>query len=748
LSTEHDPIAEYLFEDLTNKLKVDSTILSSLKLENFDVVQLYDFLSKNYFNGYWKKYDFNITVCRPFDSVLVTDSELYWYSCYDFFDEVIDYNGLGIPESDFYYIDKYTGLINYLGWIKYTLENGEERSLFIEFDSKLSAKPLGYPELLLDEGLHEQTDLHDYSYAKYYKGNLISHTGNYEYSLISKIFEKKSKWLFHQVRRNDYLHLVYQPNQDNLFVVSELEVRFIDYLVLFSYIFVFYYLLAIIIVFFLVAKYRHINFRDSLKNKIQFSVVSILIVSLLLIAGSTIWFNIRRYNQTQFRILEEKINSVYVELDHKLAFEEELSTNWYADKYDNLDQLLEKFSDVFYSDINLFDGNGDLLATSRSEIFQLGLQSKKMDPLAYYKMSKERLAQFVHRENINNLSYLSAYVPFVNSQGKVLAYLNLPYFTKQKELQEDITTLSVAIINIYVLLILLTIIIAVVISDQITKPLEMLQARIRDLKLGGKYEPIEYLRNDEIGRLVKEYNRMLLELENSIELLAKSERESAWREMAKQVAHEIKNPLTPMRLSVQQLQRSWDDKKEGFEKYLSRVTDTLIEQIDNLSNIAGEFSNFAKMPVAKVEKVKLNEVLFAAVRLFKANDRIKVRLDSKGDDIFVMADSDQLSRVFINIIKNGMQAIPETQKGEIEIRLYSKGKKAIIEIADNGKGIADEIKNKLFIPNFTTKSGGMGLGLAIVKNILESIGGEISFTTGVNNGSTFTVIIPKAEKMS
>jgi two-component system, NtrC family, nitrogen regulation sensor histidine kinase NtrY len=742
LSTEHDPIAEYLFEDLSKNIENDSSITNMLKSNSFDIMHLYEYLSKNYFSGYWKKYDSQITVCRAQDSVLVNGNVLYWYPCYDFFTEIIDNGGLKIPNSKFYYINKFTGLINYLGWLQFKVDNYTTISLFVELDSKLTPKPLGYPELLLDEGLHGQNEALDYSHAKYYKGQLISHSGKYEYSLISDVFEDSKINQFNQIKRNNFNHLVFRTNEENIVVVSEPEIRFIDYIVLFSYVFVFYYLLSLAIIFLFVRQYRNINFRDSLRNKIQFSVISILITSLLLIAGSTTWFNIRKYNQTQYRILEEKINSVYVELEHKLAFEEKLEPQWSEDKYDNIGQLLVKFSDVFYSDINLYDPSGNLLATSRNKVFQLGLQSKKMEPQAFYKMNKERLARFVHRETINNLSYLSAYVPFVNNQGKLLAYLNLPYFTKQKELQEDITTLTVAIINIYVLLILLTIIIAVIISDQITKPLEMIQDRLRGLTLGGKHEPIAYSKNDEIGRLVNGYNKMVLELESNIELLAKSERESAWREMAKQVAHEIKNPLTPMRLSVQQLKRSWDDKKEDFDKYLNRVTETLIEQIDNLSAIAGEFSNFAKMPMANIHKVNVNEVINTTFTLFNANEQAQIKLNTVNEAVWVMADPDQLGRVFINIVKNGIQAIPEGKKGKIDIRLSVEGPNALIEIKDNGKGIPDEIKHKLFTPNFTTKSGGMGLGLAIVNNILKSVDGTIRFTTELNKGSIFTVVLP------
>lgn len=746
LANEHDPVAEYFFEDLSLKLQNDSIILALLDISAFDEAQLYDYVQKNYFSGYWNKYNLEIIVCSPYDSILFQQPDFALFHCYNFYDTVFAQEGLKIPDSDFYYLDNYTGIITYLGKITYPAELPlKEVSIFIELNSKISNENLGYPELLLDERFHQKTPLDQYSYAKYYQNNLMSHSGEFEYSLKYTI-NKKSKadrWI--TLKKDGYNHLIRFYDQDNIIIISKPGKKVFDILVNFSYIFVLYYALAIL--FIIIFRMANMNFKflNNFRSKIQLTVISILLVSLILIGGSTIWFNINKYKDNQYRILREKIQSVYIEMEHKLAYEDRLTPNWSSDKYDNLGQLLIKFSDVFYSDINLYTPQGELLATSRGEVFDLGLIGNRMHPRAYFHLHNEKLGQYIHRERINKLSYLSAYVPFLNSRGELLAYLNLPYFTKQKELQEDITTLTVAIINIYVLLILLTIALAILISDQITKPLELIQAKFRNLKLGGRYEQIQYNREDEIGGLVHEYNRMVVELEKSVELLARSERESAWREMAKQIAHEIKNPLTPMRLSVQQLQRAWKDQHEDFGSYMERLAETLIEQIDNLSSIATEFSNFAKMPKTKLEILQLDKILQNTVNLFQEKDKYTIKLDIEVSDLYVEADKEQLSRVFLNLIKNGIQALPEDRKGKIDVNLNKEGKYAIIEISDNGKGIPEDIKQKLFIPNFTTKSSGMGLGLAIVRNILEQIEGDIDFTTEVGKGTTFFVKIPLKE---
>jgi len=218
--------------------------------------------------------------------------------------------------------------------------------------------------------------------------------------------------------------------------------------------------------------------------------------------------------------------------------------------------------------------------------------------------------------------------------------------------------------------------------------------------------------------------------------------------MAKQIAHEIKNPLTPMKLSVQHLQRSWKDNRENFDESLEKVSRTLIEQIDNLSFIASEFSNFAKMPKAYNEEINLVDKIRSTLNLFSNTDNVDFIFGHESDTVIVFADKEQLSRVFINLIKNAIQSIPDNRKGRLGINLVMGEKLVRISITDNGKGIPEELQNKLFTPSFTTKTSGMGLGLTIVKNIIESFGGNITFKTKVNHGTTFTIELPVYEKVS
>jgi nitrogen fixation/metabolism regulation signal transduction histidine kinase len=468
-------------------------------------------------------------------------------------------------------------------------------------------------------------------------------------------------------------------------------------------------------------------------------MIGLLLLSLILVGSGTLVYNFKQFERNLYESIGEKLQSVLVEMEHKLGGEYELDEGY----SDYLTYLLNKFSSVFYIDINLYDTNGNLLASSRPQIFEKGLMGQKMNVDAYRRMVIQKMGKYIHKEHIGELTYYSAYVPFVNDNNELLAYLNLPYFTKQSALRKEIYTIVVAVVNIYFFLILLSIIIAIFVSNNITKPLQLIQQRFRAIDLGKKNEPIQYESQDEIGSLIKEYNRMVSELTENAEKLAKSERESAWREMAKQIAHEIKNPLTPMKLSVQYLQKAWKEKNPDFDQRIERFSNSLISQINNLSKIATEFSNFAKMPRAKAQKVNIIQKIEESISLFDGTHNVNFNtLYDKERELYVYADIEQVLIVFSNLIQNAIQAIPNERKGVIAINVEEISEFVKITIEDNGVGIPEELKEKLFRPNFTTKSSGMGLGLAIVKNIVENSGGSIGYDTQLNTGTSFYVTFP------
>lgn len=664
--------------------------------------------------------------------------------CFTFFEFMAADESLSPLGNGFYFMANQGGKSSFFGSFFFPGEfEGQSNGLFIRLDSKLIYQQLGYPELLLDNELFRPTVLDEYSHAKYQMGKLITQSGDFKYSLSDQVF-KSSRDEFYTINNAGYNHLIYRMADNSKIVVSQKQVTPINLLISFSYLFVFLFIVSNLL--YLLASLPYFDYKQPplLKYKIQLWMISFLFVSLILIGAGIIYFSINQYRANQYLNLSEKIQSVYIELDHKLGLEPELSKDWSSEQYASLDELLIKFSNVFYSDINLYDAEGNLLATSRPEVFTNGLSGYKIDYTAYRELVIRKQAEFVHEERIGDQTFLSAYLPFTNQNKQLLAYLNLPYFTKQNTITREISNLVVGIVNFSMVLILISIILAVIISNQITNPLGLIQKKIGEVKLGKKNEPIYYKGRDEIGSLISEYNRMIDELAESAGALAKSERESAWREMARQIAHEIKNPLTPMKLSIQHLQRSWNDKSPDWGSKLEKISQTLIEQIDHLSSIASAFSNFAEMPGTDNTRVDIISIIRNTISLFSNNEKISFILELNNNEYaFIYADESQFVRVFNNLVKNAIQSIPEDSEGVIRIDLNIVDEVVIVRIEDNGQGVPDELEDKLFQPNFTTKSSGMGLGLAIVKKIIEDAKGSIRYETTLGEGTTFIIELPE-----
>jgi len=738
LGSEHDPVAEMLFSELSMAIRNDSILGTFMDHRYIDIDPLVSHLRRNYFSGYWSKYDMLVTVCRPDDQVFLQAPEERHFDCYDFFQEMISVEGIAIPSSDFYYLENLNGRISYLAAIPY-FQGEEEHRVFIELDSKIRSEELGYPELLLDERYAAFTN-RDFSTARYHQGVLITQKGDFPYRRSSS-FYTSGKESFEQLSYMGYEHSIYNMDEENTIIVGSPSVKLVDYLISFSYLFAINFLVVALLYLSFSPRIRRHGFQWNFKNRIQYSMVGVLFLTFAMISSGTIYFVVTQNRDKNSDNLRNTMRSVYIELVHKVEYEDDLE-NWSSESYFNLDELLQKFSNVFYTDINLYDEEGALLASSRQELFDQQLLSRHMNRQVYEELSEGRASEYIHNECIGELKYISAYVPLLNSENQFLAYLNLPYFTQSEALTRDVTNVVVAIVNIYLILLLLILGASVFLADRITQPLRVIQNRIGRVSFGGKNEKINYERSDEIRGLVEEYNFMVEELERSAGLLAQSERESAWREMAKQIAHEIKNPLTPMKLNVQHLQRTLTEGEHDPSR-ADRIASTLIEQIDSLSAIANEFSDFAKMPKAKSSRVNLVRNLENLQQLYGSGERGQVRLDLQGrKKVYVFADKEQLTRVFINLVRNGLQSVPESRKACIDIRMEVGQEQVEVAVKDNGKGIPEEIRDKLFRPNFTTKSGGMGMGLAISYNIVRSMGGEISYETNQGQGTTFYVSLP------
>lgn len=480
-----------------------------------------------------------------------------------------------------------------------------------------------------------------------------------------------------------------------------------------------------------------LKFTPNLRFRIYMSMLALIFISLIVIGATTIYFFSNENEEYQLARLERKENTIIASIQYFLEdFHVDENTDVVSLEFEKEVKFLADVNSVV---LNIFNTKGEILMSSNYNYDDPDFFEKKINPaiLSEIQESKERKV-FEEGEE-----YISAYAYIFNKDGQQIAIANIPYNKDSMPIKDDIKPFLSTLLKIYIFLLIGASLIAFFLSNYITKSLKTIADKMKAVNITQKNTPLEWKAKDEIGMLVNEYNSMIKEVEKSAQKLAKTERELAWREMAKQVAHEIKNPLTPMKLSVQHLERALQPTDPNYSEKLSRFSAKMIQQIDTLTSIANEFSNFAKMPKVKMETTDLMSNLQRTIELFKETENTSIKFDTKVDSAIINGDPEQLTRVFNNVIKNAIQAIPDDKNGIIEVKLSEEGQNYLIEIKDNGSGISDELMEKIFVPNFTTKSTGTGLGLAMVKQIIETHQGKIDFETRVNIGTTFHITLPK-----
>jgi nitrogen fixation/metabolism regulation signal transduction histidine kinase len=361
-----------------------------------------------------------------------------------------------------------------------------------------------------------------------------------------------------------------------------------------------------------------------------------------------------------------------------------------------------------------------------------------MNPRAMDALIGENQSYFSHQDQIGKLSYRSAYLPIMNQQLKQIGFINLQLFGQQEAYEQQIEQFFRAAINVFILLLALSVLIALVVSNWLIGPLQTVARSVRNLELGKSNQKISYQNDDEIGALVKAYNEKLAELESAAGQIARSERESAWRELAQQIAHEIKNPLTPMKLHIQHLLRKLDANDADVKLLAQKTLPGLIEQIDTLARMANEFARFAKLPEPIFEHIELNVFIAQAVNLFDETAAL-IQFQAAENLVWVNADKDMLSQVFHNLLLNAKQATETKDSALIIVQLQTENDKVKIQIQDNGVGIASEQQEQIFTPYFTTKSSGSGIGLSVVKQIIEKHNGKVRFKSALGEGTTFFI---------
>ncbi|GAB3850386.1 hypothetical protein GCM10028822_15690 [Hymenobacter terrigena] len=651
------------------------------------------------------------------------------------------------------------------------------------------------PELLVDQKFFEPGLATELSYAGYNHGRLVYSEGDFDYAnRLPTALLAEPRLYTTGITRKGFHQFAVRGSLDRTVVVTTATYSVGDWLANFS----FQFLLSTF--FWLVVGGAALLIRGRALPRLNFSTrIQLLlnvgiVVPLLVVSVATASQLIDSYKRDLARTYERRGQLALESLRRQRHLLSDSTAR------PTLAALAKNVAALTEIDLNLYDAHGELLASSQPLIFDAGLLGPLVNPQAMVALRERNRPRALLTERAGSLSFNSLYLPVraganekvvtdlaghalherlpvaTNNKGveysvkspfddddgssadeidmptgPILGYVGIPFFDSEKALDTKLTELFTTILNIFTLMFLLFLGLAFVAARQLTAPLKLIAEKLTKTTLTGENELLDYRSSDdEIGLLVREYNAMLTKLEASKRELAAQEKEAAWREMARQVAHEIKNPLTPMKLSLQFLQKAIAERRANAEELIGRISQTLITQIDVLSDIATSFSTFTNLPTMRPERLDVAAVLRRSAGLHQpdTNDgalALHLPPDAETGRYVVFADENLLVRTFNNLLINARQAVPEGRAPHIDVSLEPAGSGSVrVAIRDNGAGIPEDVREKVFVPNFTTKASGSGIGLAVAKRGIESAGGKIWFETKVGEGTDFFIELPLA----
>lgn len=739
LAVERDISLELQLRSIETKLVKDPIVGAMLGLPQDRYGLIQNRMEELYLKGVSQKYEINITICRPNDMLL--DSK--WQQMVDCSAYYQDLLLSGVPLADgsnFFFLNNYNGRVSYLGVLTYSNAVIGPITMYIEFESRYTKDVMGYTAVLFDYKPSDNVNMpEEYSYAKYIDNRLVIYKGAYVYPMVCN--PDSFTHGFSVVKEEEHLHFVTRGDNDNIIIITRERRSIFHYIVSFSYLMLFYSGIT-----FAFIKGRRLGRRRSLRmklpknsfrRKITYLITVSLVVSLICMGFGSVWFCLNYYRDTNHAMMEEMLQTVQVTLTDLCKYAESYRQINTSSVYQSLEMLAKNTQTT----INLYDPHGRMIRSTQPELFDRYLLASRINPQAYHQLVYENRMQVITTEKLGELNYSSLYAPIYNAQGGLVAIANIPYFSKGSYIVGDVSSILAAIINVYILLLLAAIFGGTALAKQLSEPLAEIGRKMKLIDVSKKTEHINYKNKDELGELVRAYNKMVDDLQASTQRLAQTEREQAWSEMARQIAHEIKNPLTPMRLSIQHLIRLKQRGIDGWEDKFEDVATSILEQIEILSNTASEFSSFAKFYYEESVVLDLAELINDQRVFFDTRENIRIAYDYCHGDCMVQVRKGQIIRVLVNLVSNAIQALEESG-GYIRITLKEDAGYYIVAIDDNGPGVKDEDVNKLFKPNFTTKSSGTGLGLAICRNIIEQSGGKISYHRSELGGACFSFTLP------
>ena len=740
LSVDRDLSLEIQLRSVEENIAYDQLISALSYIENIEGM-IQNRISEYYLHRIRQSYNLQVRIIRDndisglsyFNNILRTGTPIAYGSRFHF---ITDANGR----------NSYAGLFRF-----YHPENGVSR-IILTIEPNSNREDRGYESILGRFSKPGEINIPSYySYAKYKDNRLMSYKGNFPYPTHFDHDEQgyHTKGIREVSRSQGFVHFMNPVNENELIIISRAQRGGLVYFTSFSYL-----CLALSGILSLFASSR--NKKKVFKsNYFKKRINTILLISSILILISmtaiSILFVYKRNEENMHNLMTSRITTIQ-------AFVERLARtarSWQDLNTPEFTTQLENIGNTTKSDITIFTPGGKVFKSTTPEVFERMIMGSRLDEEAYHNIRDLHQRFFIHREKITDYSYWALYAPVFNDNGQMIAIISVPYTDSNFDFRREAFFHGALIFNIFLLLLIGSLIFSTREVSSLFSPLIEMGKKMNSADIHN-LQYIIYKRDDEVSSLVDAYNRMVKDLSESTKKLAQAERDNAWSQMARQVAHEIKNPLTPIKLQIQRLIRLKEKNNPAWEERFDEVSAVVLEHIDILTETANEFSTFAKLYSEDPVLIDLDKTLKDQLLIFDNRDNINIQYIGL-EEAFVMAPKPQLIRVFVNLITNAIQAVEIQQKenlekagqdltGKVFIGLRNSTREGFYDITfeDNGSGVSDENLNKLFTPNFTTKSSGTGLGLAICRNIIEKCEGEIryqrSFALG---GAAFIVTIPK-----
>ena len=729
-SLMQDPIAESLMPELSYYIKQDQFInraLGDSTRQWADSVRLY--VQQKYMSGYWDRYEADIQIADSSNKIQIRKSGFGDMERMD----THEFEKHCIPVSQSYFgISLRNDLpVAYIGRFDY-----DSKKMYLVLYPNLN-----YNKTIYIENKKENSgESMEVSVAKYNGNSILYMNGEYPYPSAPSWIPNSKEKEFHFSSGN-VMHFVSKISEgEGLIVVSKQNHRTYSHLIFASYMYAAYMVIYLIIILLdSLSKWKQRK-RKSIKGRMQIWFLVPLLASFLLMGILSSYFFIGTIKRQEVNDLSRQASNAQQKIQNEIGFDIT------PDKHlTEMTSLLKSMSDLYQADLFVYNTKGNRVTSSRAPLIQnIARKGRLMRPEPINFMKGEHFCA----DTENGVDYYSFLTRIYNRKNQFVGYIEINSIQAAQRARSEVMNLIIVLVDIYLVVVLLTIVISWLISHRISKPISMLAERFKEVKLQGSNSKIEYRAEDEVGVLVDQYNIMVDKLEESAKELAKNQRDMAWAEMARQVAHEVKNSLTPMRMNLELTIMKRARHPENFDSIFDRCVEIQTEQIDSLTKIASDFSRFAKSLKLDIEDVDIVEKLDSATTTYgNTPDVTLCTFNTNGiEHLEVRTDRNAIIQVFNNLYQNAIQAEEEGKQGIINADLQKEDDYAVIRISDNGCGIKKENLETIFQPYFTTKSSGTGLGLGITKSIIEQSGGTIKVESEEGKGTTFEIKLPLSKK--